>query len=1013
MSAVSLGVLGMGLGTRILVQELVAKHANPDKIVFILNLSNSERETISRSLLSSGSKKRLQVITSDASVKERQKLYLSGGCFAVTKRILIVDFLNDLIPVDLVSGLIINHAHRVKENSTEAFIVRVFKRKSSGFIQALSDDARAFVSGFSKCEKAMQSLMVKDLYLYPRFHVTVGEDLKRASPEIVELYPTLSTKMEQIQAAIGEVLIACLAELKAKNKVALQDITSEDCLFRNPELRVRQALQPTWNRVTAHSKGLVQDLGTLSGLLTQLLSLDSIAFYEQLRKIRYENTRHRSRPGGMNSRLWMLTEGADRLFRLSRDRVFEVISDTPITAPLKDLVRRVKSRGGVKKILEPNPKWELLVEVLKEIAQEVKSFERELKKGEEEEEEKEKKKVGGEGQKSGPPHRHRRRRIGKTVIFARDLPTCERLRRYLSSPSEYMTSTWKQFLLEHHTAKSRFSFDHTKTYSAKERELIALRVGLDHAAAVVATKERRQQIQQQKQQQQQQQQQQQTSSSAASKTHNHKGVVGFEKKRHEKKANTSNSSSLGKDDCGTNSASTSTSKRKSCGGRTKRHSALDAKNFSLSSSSSSSSPNSPSSKQISEASVKELVVVQKLPQFLIHPFEDADGILESYEPEYVVCFDADVRILRLVGVKLYFLAHDDSVETQRYESIINRERNAFEKLISQKERLMVLLPHIESSSSSTRNVNDNANASQHKSNYGDDDDGFARLLQDDHYDSKVIVQASSSAAAAMTYFGESSSQGLGTSSLQYDVGTLEMNAITRRLYQKGLEIIPATLEVGDYILSPEIAVERKSISDLKPDDEHEYEDQNDIDDTILLGGLASGRLHHQLQVLCRTYKRPVLLIEFSRNWSFGFAVSSYIQQGKRDAINFNDITSKIALLTLHFPTVRLIWSKGADFTAEMFDRLKKNEPEPTMDEAIAIGTDKDTDNGDGELPLDVLLQLPGITVHNYRRIVNNVGNLQELSRLTQQELSDLIGQSGGRKLYEFMHEEMKQTIASM
>ena len=34
------------------------------------------------------------------------------------------------------------------------------------------------------------------------------------------------------------------------------------------------------------------------------------------------------------------------------------------------------------------------------------------------------------------------------------------------------------------------------------------------------------------------------------------------------------------------------------------------------------------------------------------------------------------------------------------------------------------------------------------------------------------------------------------------------------LYAEGLKIIPCTLQVGDYILSPTICVERKSIPDL-------------------------------------------------------------------------------------------------------------------------------------------------------------------------------------------------------
>lgn len=59
----------------------------------------------------------------------------------------------------------------------------------------------------------------------------------------------------------------------------------------------------------------------------------------------------------------------------------------------------------------------------------------------------------------------------------------------------------------------------------------------------------------------------------------------------------------------------------------------------------------------------------------------------------------------------------------------------------------------------------------------------------------------------------------------------------------------SVLQVGDYILSPEMCVERKSISDLK-------------------GSFISGRLYHQAEAMSRNYKTPILLIEFDRDKAF-------------------------------------------------------------------------------------------------------------------------------------------------
>lgn len=83
-----------------------------------------------------------------------------------------------------------------------------------------------------------------------------------------------------------------------------------------------------------------------------------------------------------------------------------------------------------------------------------------------------------------------------------------------------------------------------------------------------------------------------------------------------------------------------------------------------------------------------------------------------------------------------------------------------------------------------------------------------------------------------------------------------MSSLPNVLHQKGMRIIPVTLEVGDYILSPLICVERKSIQDL-------------------FGSFASGRLFHQVEMMSRYYRIPVLLIEFSQDKSFSFQVCHF------------------------------------------------------------------------------------------------------------------------------------------
>ena len=59
------------------------------------------------------------------------------------------------------------------------------------------------------------------------------------------------------------------------------------------------------------------------------------------------------------------------------------------------------------------------------------------------------------------------------------------------------------------------------------------------------------------------------------------------------------------------------------------------------------------------------------------------------------------------------------------------------------------------------------------------------------------------------------------------------------------------------------------------------------------------------------------------------------------------IQSKLVLLTLSFPRLRIIWSSSPFATAEIFKDLKTNGTEPEPSRAIAIGAEEDPEAGAG------------------------------------------------------------------
>lgn len=180
-----------------------------------------------------------------------------------------------------------------------------------------------------------------------------------------------------------------------------------------------------------------------------------------------------------------------------------------------------------------------------------------------------------------------------------------------------------------------------------------------------------------------------------------------------------------------------------------------------------------------------------------------------------------------------------------------------------------------------------------------------------------------------------------------------------------LQIIPIFFQIGDYILTPEICVERKSISDL-------------------IGSLNTGRLYNQCIQMQRYYAKPILLIEFDQNKPFHLQGKYMISQNT--TTTNADIVQKLQLLTLHFPKLRIIWSPSPYATAQLFEELKLGKSEPDPKHAAALGAD-DTGAYDdlrfNSNIYDFLLRLPGVNTKNVHKLMRHGGSLKELLKKSQ------------------------------
>lgn len=97
-------------------------------------------------------------------------------------------------------------------------------------------------------------------------------------------------------------------------------------------------------------------------------------------------------------------------------------------------------------------------------------------------------------------------------------------------------------------------------------------------------------------------------------------------------------------------------------------------------------------------------------------------------------------------------------------------------------------------------------------------------------------------------------------------------------------------------------------------------------------------------------------------------------------------------------------------TIDIFQSVKKNFDNPDVNRCLAIGNDDLTTSEsnciDDLTPQDILLSLPGINTNNFRAVMNSVTDLAQLSQMTVQQLTPLIGPINAKKLVSFF----KQTL---
>lgn len=122
-----------------------------------------------------------------------------------------------------------------------------------------------------------------------------------------------------------------------------------------------------------------------------------------------------------------------------------------------------------------------------------------------------------------------------------------------------------------------------------------------------------------------------------------------------------------------------------------------------------------------------------------------------------------------------------------------------------------------------------------------------------------------------------------------------------------------------------------------------------------------------------------------------------------------DLNSRLVLLLLHFPALKIIWSSSPHETMHIFRDLKRGHGDPAISafssaasaegEQQAVSTLSNANSAAREM----ILRMPGVNTGNVHRLMQAASSMRELVRLEESALAAVLGEEDGRRLHRFIN----------
>ena len=204
----------------------------------------------------------------------------------------------------------------------------------------------------------------------------------------------------------------------------------------------------------------------------------------------------------------------------------------------------------------------------------------------------------------------------------------------------------------------------------------------------------------------------------------------------------------------------------------------------------------------------------------------------------------------------------------------------------------------------------------------------------------------------------------------------QASTVTKELFEKECKIIMKTLDIGDYVLSKDVCIERKTVEDF-------------------LASMLDGRLFSQMINLRENYEKPLILVE-------GNMDELYTLRN----IHKNSIIGALTSIALDY-NVPILNTKNAKETAEyLFVIAKREQIAKDREVAIRIGRKGLTIN---EQQRFVVEGLPLVGPSLARNLLETFGSIKAIVDANEKELQEVegLGKGKAKKIRKLLEAEFK------